>query len=84
LLKKKSSIFQFKKKKKKKNLGRQRQADFWVQGQLGLQSEFQDSQSYTEKACLEKNIKKKERKKLPNIQNRQYKGILRCAGLYVI
>jgi hypothetical protein len=24
-------------------LGRQRQADFWVQGQLGLQSEFQDS-----------------------------------------
>jgi hypothetical protein len=28
-------------------LGRQRQADFWVQGQPGLQSEFQDSQSYT-------------------------------------
>jgi hypothetical protein len=25
-------------------LGRQRQADFWVQGQHGLQSEFQDSQ----------------------------------------
>jgi hypothetical protein len=25
-------------------LGRQRQADFWVQGQPGLQSEFQDSQ----------------------------------------
>jgi hypothetical protein len=30
-------------------LGRQRQADFWVQGQPGLQSEFQDSQGYTEK-----------------------------------
>jgi hypothetical protein len=35
-------------------LGRQRQADFWVPGQPGLQSEFQDSQSYTEKPCLEK------------------------------
>jgi hypothetical protein len=30
-------------------LGRQRQADFWVQSQPGLQSEFQD---YTEKPCL--------------------------------
>jgi hypothetical protein len=30
-------------------LGRQRQADFWVWGQPGLQSEFQDSQGYTEK-----------------------------------
>jgi hypothetical protein len=35
-------------------LGRQRQADFWVQGQPGLQSEFQDSQGYKEKPCLEK------------------------------
>jgi hypothetical protein len=35
-------------------LGRQRQADFWVRGQPGLQSEFQDSQGYTEKLCLEK------------------------------
>jgi hypothetical protein len=35
-------------------LGRQRQVDFWVQGQPGLQSEFQDSQGYTEKLCLEK------------------------------
>jgi hypothetical protein len=34
-------------------LGRQRQADFWVQGQPGLQSEFQGSQDYTEKPCLE-------------------------------
>jgi hypothetical protein len=34
-------------------LGRQRQADFWVWGQPGLQSEFQDSQGYTEKPCLE-------------------------------
>jgi hypothetical protein len=35
-------------------LGRQRQADFWVRGQPGLQSEFQDSQGYTEKPCLQK------------------------------
>jgi hypothetical protein len=42
-------------------LGRQRQADFWVQGQPGLQSEFQDSQSYTEKSCLEKTLKKSSR-----------------------
>jgi hypothetical protein len=34
-------------------LGRQRQADFWVRGQPGLQSEFQDSQGYTKKPCLE-------------------------------
>jgi hypothetical protein len=35
-------------------LERQRQADFSVRGQPGLQSEFQDSQEYTEKPCLEK------------------------------
>ena len=34
--------------------GRQKQADFWVWSQLGLQSEFQDSQDYTEKSSLEK------------------------------
>ena len=40
-------------------LGRQRQVDFWVQGHPGLQSEFQDSQGYTEKPCLQKTKKKK-------------------------
>jgi hypothetical protein len=44
-------------------VGRQRQADFGVPGQPGLQSEFQDSQDYTEKPCLEK-TKKKKRKTL--------------------
>jgi hypothetical protein len=39
-------------------LGRQRQVDFWVWGQPGLQSEFQDSQGYTEKPCLEPPPKK--------------------------
>jgi hypothetical protein len=36
-----------------------RQADFWVRGQPGLQSEFQDSQSYTKKPCLKKQNKTK-------------------------
>jgi hypothetical protein len=40
-------------------LGRQRQA---VRGQPGLQSEFQDSQSYTEKPCLEKQKQNKTKK----------------------
>jgi hypothetical protein len=35
------------------------QVDFWVRGQPGLQSEFQDSQGNTEKTCLEKPKKKK-------------------------
>ena len=35
-------------------LGRQKQADFWVRGQPDLQSEFRDSQDYTEQPCLEK------------------------------
>jgi hypothetical protein len=35
-------------------LRRQRQVDLEVQGQPGLQSEFQDSQGYTEKPCLRK------------------------------
>jgi iron-sulfur cluster repair protein YtfE (RIC family) len=44
-------------------LGRQRQADFCVGGQPGLQSEFQDSQSYTKKPCLEKNKTKQQQQK---------------------
>jgi hypothetical protein len=45
-------------------LGRQRQADFWVWGQPGLQSEFQDSQGYTEKPCLKKKKKEKKKKRI--------------------
>jgi hypothetical protein len=44
-------------------LGRQRQADFWVRGQPGLQSEFQDSRGYTEKPCLEKPKNQKRKRK---------------------
>jgi hypothetical protein len=45
-------------------LGRQRQVDFWVQGQPGLQSEFQDSQGYTERPCLEKQNKQTNKQKM--------------------
>ena len=37
--------------------------DFCVRGQPGLQSEFQDSQGYTEKPCLEKPKTKKQTNK---------------------
>ena len=47
-------------------LRRQRQADFWVPGQPASQSEFQDSQGYTEKPCLEKKPKEKWKKKKRN------------------
>ena len=46
--------------------GRQRQGDFWVRGQPGLHSEFQDSQGYTEKPCLEKQNKTKQNKTKQN------------------
>ena len=39
-------------------LGGQRQAHFWVRGQPGLQSEFQDSQGYRE-TLSQKNKKQK-------------------------
>jgi hypothetical protein len=44
-------------------LGRQRQADFWVRGQPGLQSEFQDSQGYSEKPYLKNKTKQKQTNK---------------------
>jgi hypothetical protein len=42
-------------------LGRQRQVDFLVRGQPGLQSEFQDSEGYTEKPYLEGEKKRKKK-----------------------
>jgi hypothetical protein len=61
-------------------LGRQRQADFSVQGHPGLQSEFQDSQGYTEKPCLKnknknKNPKKKKGGKEGKIKKKQEKNV---------
>jgi hypothetical protein len=43
-------------------LRRQRPVDLWVQGQPGLQGEFQDSQGYTEKSYLEGKRKRKRKK----------------------
>jgi hypothetical protein len=68
-------------------LGRQRQVDFWVQVQPCLQSEFQDSQGYTEKPCLGKKTKtktnkqtKKPKKEYKKIQlNRCRKWIKNCS-----
>jgi hypothetical protein len=45
---------------------RQRQANFRVRDQPGLQSEFQDSQGYTEKPCLEKTKQQQQQKKNQN------------------
>jgi hypothetical protein len=54
-------------------LRRQRQADFWVRGQPGLQSEFQDSQGYTEKPCLEKQ-KQNQTRNLKTVWGRSAEG----------
>jgi hypothetical protein len=43
-------------------LGRQRQVDFWVWGQPGQQSEFQDSKGCSEKPCLQKNKTNKQKR----------------------
>jgi hypothetical protein len=56
-------------------LRRQRQADFLVQGQPGLQSEFQDSQGYTEKPCLKKQNKKTKQNKTKNKKQNKQKRI---------
>jgi hypothetical protein len=53
-------------------LGRQRQANFWVRGLPGLQSEFQDSQGYTEKPCLEKKQNKTKTKTKPTKNSFMY------------
>jgi hypothetical protein len=52
-------------------LGRQRQANFWVRRQAGLQSEFQDSQGYTEKPCLKKTKTNKQTKKQTKQNNQK-------------
>jgi hypothetical protein len=54
-------------------LGRQRQVDFWVWGQPGLQSEFQDSQGYSEKPYLENKTKQNKTKQKQNQNNNNNK-----------
>jgi hypothetical protein len=65
-------------------LGRQSQADFWVQGQPGLQSEFQDIQGYTKKPSLKKpktKNKKTETKKIEEIRPSHLYHELSVVGL---
>jgi hypothetical protein len=57
-------------------LGRQRQANFWVWGQPGLQSEFQDSQGYTEKPCLKK-------KKVSAHRGNNYRTVYRVGKFFI-
>jgi hypothetical protein len=57
------------------SIGRQRQAGFWVRGQPGLQSEFQDSQGYTEKPCLKKQNKKQNKTKQTKQKAISQKGL---------
>jgi hypothetical protein len=59
-------------------LGRQRQVDFWVRGQPGLQSEFQDSQGYTEKPCLEKTKQNKTTKQNNKTKKNYKKFYVKC------
>jgi hypothetical protein len=54
-----------------RGVGGQRQADFWVRGQPGLQSEFQDIQGYTEKPCLKKLKQNKTKKKTQKTKQQQ-------------
>jgi hypothetical protein len=58
--------------------GRQRQVNFSVRGQPGLQSAFQDSQGYTEKPCLQKQKqnKNKQTNKLREIQVRSDSSLI--------
>jgi iron-sulfur cluster repair protein YtfE (RIC family) len=54
-------------------LGRQRQVDFWVWGQPGLQSEFQDSQGYKRNSVLkiQNNNKKAQTNKQKNLSTKK-------------
>jgi hypothetical protein len=64
-------------------LRRQRQADFSVQGQPGLQSEFQNSQGYTEKPCLENQKTKKPKKKKNKNKKRNRLPLFTFTGIQI-
>jgi hypothetical protein len=51
-----------------------------IRGQPGLQSEFQDSQKYTEKPCLEKQ-KQKKRKKRKRKRKRKKETLIKTPRL---
>jgi hypothetical protein len=69
--------------------GRQRQADFCVLGQPGLQSECQGSQGYTEKPCLKNKTKQnktknqKNKKQKNNQQQQKDLSSILCMNLVI-
>jgi hypothetical protein len=63
-------------------LRRQRQADFWVRGQPGLQSEFQDSQGYTEKTLSRKRTKQNKTKQNKTKQNKETNKRYLCTSIH--
>jgi hypothetical protein len=52
-------------------LWRQRQTDFCVRSQPGLESEFQDSQGYTEQPCLKNKTKQNKTNKTKQKQQKK-------------
>ena len=60
-------------------------ADFWVWGLPGLQSEFQDSQGYTEKPYLEKPKKniKKQKTSTSYYQATEFDGVSRGPKFWI-
>jgi hypothetical protein len=52
--------------------------NFWVWGQPGLQSEFQDSQGYAEKPCLKKPKTKRKKKSPVVVADRQSSRTVRA------
>jgi hypothetical protein len=65
-------------------LGRQRQEDFWVRGHPGLQSEFQDSQGYTEKPYLKRQNKAKQNKQTNKQTNKSLTSGMVFLGKFLI
>jgi hypothetical protein len=61
-------------------LGRQRQADFWVWGQPGLQSELQDSQGYIENPVLKNKQTNKQTNKTQNRKKKKENSMMNARG----
>ena len=53
-----------------------------VQSRLGLQSQFQDSQSWTEKPCLTKQQQQKEEEEEEEEEEESYGN--RCSGTFLL
>jgi hypothetical protein len=63
-------------------LGRQRQVDFWVRGQPGLQSEFQDSRGLHRETLSRKQNKTKQNKTKNKKQKKKTKKESQACMMY--